>query len=122
MLTSLRPDTAAALRDSCSTTASLGTGLGTCLRTADDFGRHSTPERGTIALAGIAARPNPDTTGPHPVPLPVRSGGVNIPLASAAFSGDARALASSAAVETVLCAPPPAPAWAASIRPRSTRT
>ncbi|WP_128436305.1 ATP-binding SpoIIE family protein phosphatase [Streptomyces cyaneus] len=127
------PDTAAALRDGYSTTASLGAGLGTCLRTADDFGLHSTPGRGTVVMARIAPRPNRDTTGPRPVPLPVRAGGVNIPLAGAEFSGDAwacvrtgdrvtlmladglghgplAARASSAAVETVRCAPhlPPA--------------
>ncbi|MDO0909418.1 ATP-binding protein/SpoIIE family protein phosphatase [Streptomyces sp. DT2A-34] len=121
-------DTAAALRDGYSTTASLGAGLGTCLRTADDFGLHSTPGRGTVALARIASRPNRDTTGPRPVPLPVRAGGINVPLAGAEFSGDAwacvrtadrvtlmladglghgplAARASSAAVETVRCAP-----------------
>lgn len=83
------PDTAAALRDGYSTTASLGAGLGTCLRTADDFGLHSAPGRGTIVLARIASRPQHDTTGPHPAPLPVRVGGVNIPLAGGEFSGDA---------------------------------
>jgi anti-sigma regulatory factor (Ser/Thr protein kinase) len=82
------PDTAAALRDGYSTTASLGAGLGTCLRTADDFGLHSTPGRGTVVMARIAARPHRDTTGPRPAPLPVRAGGVNIPLAGAEFSGD----------------------------------
>ncbi|MFE5812713.1 SpoIIE family protein phosphatase [Streptomyces sp. NPDC056479] len=79
------PDTAAALRDGYSTAASLGAGLGTCLRTADDFGLHSTPGRGTIAMARIAARTGRDTGGP----LPVRAGGVNIPLAGGEFSGDA---------------------------------
>lgn len=83
------PDTAAALRDGYSTAASLGAGLGTCLRTADDFGLHSTPGRGTIALARIAPGPNRDTAGPPPAPFPVRAGGVNIPYAGAEFSGDA---------------------------------
>lgn len=127
------PDTVAALRDGYSTTASLGAGLGTCLRTADDFGLHSTPGRGTVVMARIAPPPNRGTTGPRPVPLPVRAGGINTPLAGAEFSGDAwacvrtadrvtlmladglghgplAARASSAAVETVRSAPhlPPA--------------
>lgn len=53
------PDTATALRDGYSTMASLGAGLGTCLRTADDFGLHSTPGRGTIAMARIAPARTP---------------------------------------------------------------
>ncbi|MEV7003599.1 ATP-binding SpoIIE family protein phosphatase [Streptomyces sp. NPDC093982] len=78
-------DSDAALRDGYSTAASLGAGLGTCRRTADDFGLHSTPGRGTIVMARIGPRPNRDPAGP----LPVRAGGVNIPLAAAEFSGDA---------------------------------
>ncbi len=81
-------DTAVALRDGYSTTASLGAGLGTCLRTADDFGLHSTPGRGTIVMARIGARPGRDTPGPHPAPFPVRAGGVNLPFASGEYSGD----------------------------------
>ncbi|WP_031486635.1 ATP-binding SpoIIE family protein phosphatase [Streptomyces bicolor] len=83
------PDTAAALRDGYSTSASLGAGLGTCLRTADDFALHSTPGRGTVAMARIAPGPNRDAAGPHPAPVPVRAGGVNIPFVGAEFSGDA---------------------------------
>ncbi|MFI7413639.1 SpoIIE family protein phosphatase [Streptomyces sp. NPDC049627] len=83
------PDPVAALRDGYSTTASLGAGLGTCRRTADDFGLHSTPGQGTVVMARIAPRPNRDSGGPHPAPLPVRAGGVNIPFAGAEFSGDA---------------------------------
>ncbi|MBT2418991.1 SpoIIE family protein phosphatase [Streptomyces sp. ISL-22] len=83
------PDTAAALRDGYSTAASLGAGLGTCLRTADDFGLHSTPGRGTVVLARIASGPDRGAAVPHPVPLPVRAGGLNIPFAGAEFSGDA---------------------------------
>ena len=127
------PDTAAALRDGYSTTASLGAGLGTCLRTADDFGLHSTPGRGTIAMARIAPGPDHDPAGTRPVPVPVRAGGVNVPLAGAEFSGDAwacvrtgdrvtlmladglghgpqAARASSAAVETLRSAPHLSPA------------
>ncbi|MFE7275005.1 SpoIIE family protein phosphatase [Streptomyces sp. NPDC057623] len=82
-------DPAAALRDGYSTTASLGAGLGTCLRTADDFGLHSAPGRGTIVMARIASGPHDDPAGPHLASLPVRAGGVNIPLAGGEFSGDA---------------------------------
>lgn len=97
-------DTAVALRDGYSTTASLGAGLGTCLRTADDFGLHSAPGRGTIVLARIAARPHSGTDGPRPAPLPVRSGGVNIPLAGGEFSGDAWACVRTADRVTLLLA------------------
>ncbi|MFI6014129.1 ATP-binding SpoIIE family protein phosphatase [Streptomyces sp. NPDC051243] len=83
------PDTAVALRDGYSTTASLGAGLGTCLRTAGDFALHSTPGRGTVAMARIAPGPDRDAAGWYPAPVPVRAGGVNIPLAGAEFSGDA---------------------------------
>ncbi|WP_370269556.1 ATP-binding SpoIIE family protein phosphatase [Streptomyces sp. V4I8] len=97
-------DTAAAVRDGYSTTASLGAGLGTCLRTADDFGLHSTPGRGTIVMARIASsRPHSGTDGPHPVP-PVRAGGVNIPLAGGEFSGDAWACVRTADRVTLMLA------------------
>lgn len=98
------PDTATALRDGYTTTASLGAGLGTCLRTADDFGLHSTPGRGTIVMARIAARPHLGTTGPHPAPLPARAGGVNIPFAGAEFSGDAWACVRTADRVTLMLA------------------
>jgi anti-sigma regulatory factor (Ser/Thr protein kinase) len=50
-------DVPAALRDGFSTTRSLGAGLGTCLRLADDFGLHSTPGHGTVAVARVGATP-----------------------------------------------------------------
>ncbi|MFE0478029.1 SpoIIE family protein phosphatase [Streptomyces sp. NPDC058947] len=50
-------DVPAALRDGFSTTRSLGAGLGTCLRLADDFGLHSTPGRGTVAVARVGSTP-----------------------------------------------------------------
>ncbi|MFE1441440.1 SpoIIE family protein phosphatase [Streptomyces sp. NPDC058739] len=85
-------DVAAALRDGHSTAASLGAGLGTCLRTADDFDLHSTPGRGTIALARIAPRGAPR----HPRASGTAwAGGINIPFAGAEFSGDAWAWARS---------------------------
>ncbi|CAM5287191.1 ATP-binding SpoIIE family protein phosphatase [Streptomyces aurantiogriseus] len=78
-------DVAAALGDGFSTTGSLGAGLGTCRRVADDFDLHSVLGRGTVALArvGAAAR----TAAAEP--LPARAGGVNIPFAGADCSGDA---------------------------------
>ncbi|MFC9129956.1 SpoIIE family protein phosphatase [Streptomyces sp. NPDC057099] len=54
------PDVPAALRDGFSTTRSLGAGLGTCLRLADDFGLHSTPGRGTVAVARVGTTPRGD--------------------------------------------------------------
>jgi anti-sigma regulatory factor (Ser/Thr protein kinase) len=50
-------DVPAAVRDGFSTTRSLGAGLGTCRRLADDFGLHSTPGRGTVAVARVGATP-----------------------------------------------------------------
>ncbi|MFH0517959.1 SpoIIE family protein phosphatase [Streptomyces sp. M41] len=82
-------DTAVALRDGYSTTASLGAGLGTCVRTADDFGLHSAPGQGTVALARIAARPNRGASAQDSGPFPVRAGGINLPFAGGEFSGDA---------------------------------
>ncbi|MFE9444573.1 SpoIIE family protein phosphatase [Streptomyces sp. NPDC006602] len=83
-------DVAAAVRDGFSTTRSLGAGLGTCRRIADDFGLHSAPGRGTVALARVGARPT------EAVPFAaVRAGGVNVPFAGADHSGDAWAWARS---------------------------
>ncbi|MFJ8083161.1 SpoIIE family protein phosphatase [Streptomyces sp. NPDC096205] len=79
-------DVAAAMRDGHSTAGSLGAGLGTCRRTADDFALHSAPGRGTIALARIAPR---GTSRPLADPGPARAGGINHPFAGAEFSGDA---------------------------------
>jgi anti-sigma regulatory factor (Ser/Thr protein kinase) len=50
-------DVPAAVRDGFSTTRSLGAGLGTCLRLADDFGLHTTPGRGTVAVARVGTTP-----------------------------------------------------------------
>ncbi|MFG2025553.1 ATP-binding SpoIIE family protein phosphatase [Streptomyces sp. NPDC048825] len=79
----------AALRDGYSTTASLGAGLGTCRRVADDFDLHSTPGRGTVAMARIGARPGRSGGHARPARPPVRAGGINIPFAGADYSGDA---------------------------------
>ncbi|MFJ3334688.1 SpoIIE family protein phosphatase [Streptomyces sp. NPDC086766] len=129
-------DVCAAQRDGFSTARSLGAGLGTCRRVADDFALHSAAGRGTVALARIGpAAPRRDGPDPAPedhpdgpeLPAQVRAGGVNVPFAGAAYSGDAwawvrsgdrltlmladglghgpeAARASSAAVRTLQCA------------------
>lgn len=76
-------DVATALDDGFSTARSLGAGLGTCRRVADDFALHSVPGRGTVAVARVAA----SGTGAEG-PAPVRVGGVNVPYAGADHSGD----------------------------------
>jgi anti-sigma regulatory factor (Ser/Thr protein kinase) len=78
-------DVAAALRDGFSTARSLGAGLGTCRRVADDFGVHSVLGRGTVALARVgsaAARGAAEPAG-------ARAGGINVPFGGAEYSGDA---------------------------------
>ncbi|MGR6968454.1 SpoIIE family protein phosphatase [Streptomyces cynarae] len=83
------PDLAAALGDGFSTTSSLGAGLGTCRRIADDFDVHSAPGRGTIALARIRAGSGRRRRGHvRQDQAPVRAGGVNIAVAGPQ-SGDA---------------------------------
>ncbi|MET9907555.1 ATP-binding SpoIIE family protein phosphatase [Streptomyces sp. NPDC006476] len=79
-------DVTAALSDGFSTARSLGAGLGTCRRVADDFALHSVPGRGTVALARIGAAPG---TTPAEDPAAVRAGGINVPFARAEYSGDA---------------------------------
>ncbi|MGI5423320.1 SpoIIE family protein phosphatase [Streptomyces sp. CA-179760] len=59
-------DVPAALRDGFSTTRSLGAGLGTCLRLADDFGLHSTSGRGTVVVARMGTTPRGDGTPAGP--------------------------------------------------------
>ncbi|MDX3129260.1 ATP-binding protein/SpoIIE family protein phosphatase [Streptomyces europaeiscabiei] len=98
-------DVAGALRDGFSTTSSLGAGLGTCRRVADDFDLHSTVGRGTIALARLGARPERRGGGPAPSPAPaVRAGGVNVPFAGAEFSGDAWAWVQKDGLTTLMLA------------------
>ncbi len=83
-------DIRAALRDGYSTARSLGAGLGTCRRIADDFDLYSVPGRGTVVLARVGVRPK------EAVPAAaVRVGGVNVPFAGAQYSGDAWAWARS---------------------------
>ncbi|MDX3517646.1 ATP-binding SpoIIE family protein phosphatase [Streptomyces scabiei] len=97
-------DVAGALRDGYSTTSSLGAGLGTCRRVADDFDLHSTVGRGTIAMARLGARAA-HRGGPAPSPATdVRAGGVNVPFAGAEFSGDAWAWVREGDLTTVMLA------------------
>ncbi|KUN86453.1 ATP-binding SpoIIE family protein phosphatase [Streptomyces griseoruber] len=74
-------DVPAALVDGFSTTGSLGAGLGTCRRLADAFGLDGSPGRGTVALARLDAPPRAPAVG-------ARAGGINVPFAGAAYSGD----------------------------------
>ncbi|MFC9506682.1 SpoIIE family protein phosphatase [Streptomyces sp. NPDC057002] len=80
------PDIAAAMRDGYTTASSLGAGLGTCRRIANDFDLHSAPGRGTVAVARIGHERA--VRGSRPIPGP-RVGGVNVPLGRAEYSGDA---------------------------------
>ncbi|MFF1276836.1 SpoIIE family protein phosphatase [Streptomyces marokkonensis] len=83
-------DVTGALRDGFSSAGSLGAGLGTCRRLADDFGLHSVPGRGTVALARVgAAADHPEGGDGSPRSLGVHAGGVNVPFAGADHSGDA---------------------------------
>ncbi|MEU5755612.1 ATP-binding SpoIIE family protein phosphatase [Streptomyces sp. NPDC047853] len=81
-------DVSAALSDGFTTTGSLGAGLGTCARLADDFDLHSVPGRGTVVVARIGAVPDRPATGPDPASR-VRAGAVNVPFGGAEYSGDA---------------------------------
>lgn len=79
------PDVTTALSDGFTTAHSLGAGLGTCRRVASAFAVHSTPGRGTVALARIG----PAGQGTAPGPGGLRAGGVNLPFGGAEHSGDA---------------------------------
>ncbi|MGC9500177.1 SpoIIE family protein phosphatase [Streptomyces sp. WG7] len=81
-------DVSAALRDGFSTTRSLGAGLGTCARLADDFDLHSVPGRGTVVVARVGAVPGGRAAEPGPA-AGVRAGAVNVPFGGADYSGDA---------------------------------
>ncbi|WNM32340.1 ATP-binding protein/SpoIIE family protein phosphatase [Streptomyces sp. Li-HN-5-11] len=83
-------DVAAARRDGFSTTRSLGAGLGTCGRVADEFHLHSAPGRGTVALARLGpAAKHAGAEHPRQPDTAVRAGGINVPYAGAEYSGDA---------------------------------
>lgn len=80
-------DVSAALRDGFTTTGSLGAGLGTCARLAEDFDLHSVPGRGTVVVARVGLPgPRVADTGPGGR---LRAGAVNVPFGGAEYSGDA---------------------------------
>ncbi|NDZ70780.1 phosphatase, partial [Streptomyces sp. SID10362] len=81
-------DVAAALRDGFTTTGSLGAGLGTCARLADDFDLHSVPGRGTVVVARVGAVPEVRAADAGPAGR-LRAGAVNVPFGGAEYSGDA---------------------------------
>lgn len=82
-------DVPGALGDGYTTAASLGAGLGTCLRISHDFDLHSVPGRGTVAVARIDHETVSRRVRPQPRPPGPRAGGVNVSLAGAEDSGDA---------------------------------
>ncbi|WP_328656063.1 ATP-binding SpoIIE family protein phosphatase [Streptomyces sp. NBC_00334] len=81
-------DVSAALRDGFTTTGSLGAGLGTCARLADDFDLHSVPGRGTVVVARLGAVPDARAAESGPATR-LRAGAVNLPFGGADYSGDA---------------------------------
>ncbi|MFE5262376.1 ATP-binding SpoIIE family protein phosphatase [Streptomyces coelicoflavus] len=81
-------DVSAALRDGFTTTGSLGAGLGTCARLADDFDLHSVPGRGTVVVARVGPVPEIRAFDPGPAGR-LRAGAVNVPFGGAEYSGDA---------------------------------
>ncbi|PWI45091.1 ATP-binding SpoIIE family protein phosphatase [Streptomyces sp. ICBB 8177] len=80
-------DPHAAFRDGYSTAASLGVGLGACLRAATAFDLHSRPGHGTIALARVG--PQRPAHADQGGALTVRAAGVHLSLDAAPQSGDA---------------------------------
>ncbi|GAB2888253.1 hypothetical protein GCM10027074_65820 [Streptomyces deserti] len=85
------PDVPAALRDGFSTTRSLGAGLGTCLRLADDFDLHSAPGRGTVAVARVGGVPRAGSVRARAVAA-ARGGGAPVgrPWSALHAAGEAR--------------------------------
>lgn len=79
-------DVEAALRDGYSSSGSLGAGLGTCRRLSDDFGLHSVPGRGTVAVSRIGRPGGGEDASGGPG---AHAGGINVPFAGGDFSGDA---------------------------------
>lgn len=93
------PDVTAALRDGYSTSdASLGAGLGTCMRISSAFDLYSS-HRGTVSVARVD-----QSAGRRRTASACRVGGINIPLARAEHSGDAWSCVSSDSRLTLLLA------------------
>jgi anti-sigma regulatory factor (Ser/Thr protein kinase) len=83
------PDVEAALRDGCTTVpASLGAGLGTCMRVSNAFDLHSRRGQGTVAVARVGPAPAARARTPRSG-RSMRAGGINVSLAEDAYSGDA---------------------------------
>lgn len=95
-------DVRAASEDGYTTSSSLGAGLGTCRRVADDFDLHSRPGEGTVAVARIS--PTRPARSAGPARASVRAGGITASYAHAEHSGDAFAWARSGARVTLLLA------------------
>ncbi|MFC9285077.1 SpoIIE family protein phosphatase [Streptomyces collinus] len=94
-------DVGAALSDGYSTVeASLGAGLGSCRRIADDFRLYSAPGRGTVATARIDRARVRRTAADEALPV----GGITLALGQAADSGDAWGWARSGPLLTLLLA------------------
>ncbi|MFF8731945.1 SpoIIE family protein phosphatase [Streptomyces sp. NPDC015171] len=92
-------DVVLAMRDGYTTSeASLGAGLGTCLRISSAFDLYSTP-RGTVAVARVDQRAGQEETRSA-----VSAGGINIPFAQAEHSGDAWSCARSGSRSTLMLA------------------
>ncbi|MGW0334663.1 SpoIIE family protein phosphatase [Streptomyces sp. NPDC003011] len=97
-------DVRAAPRDGCTTAASLGAGLGTCLRVSDDFDLYSTPGRGTVAVARFDHEPLTGPASRESRPPGPRVGGINVSLARDEHSGDAWSWVRSGACLTLMLA------------------
>ncbi|MGW2724339.1 SpoIIE family protein phosphatase [Streptomyces sp. NPDC001492] len=94
-------DVTAAIRDGYSTSeASLGAGLGTCMRISSGFDLYSTP-RGTVAVARVDQEP---ATGQERMRKGPTSGGINVPLGRDEHSGDAWSCARSGTRLTLMLA------------------
>ncbi|MFD7611609.1 ATP-binding SpoIIE family protein phosphatase [Streptomyces sp. NPDC059828] len=92
-------DVSAAMRDGYTTSeASLGAGLGSCLRISSAFDLYSTP-RGTVAVARID-----QIAGQEETRSTFSAGGINISLAQADLSGDSWSCARSGSRSTLMLA------------------
>ncbi len=97
-------DVSTALGDGFSTArSSLGAGLGTCARLADDFDLHSVPGRGTVVLARVGAVAAGRAAGAGAAGR-LRAGAVNVPFGGAEYSGDAWAWVRSGNLVTLMLA------------------
>ncbi|GHD54142.1 ATP-binding SpoIIE family protein phosphatase [Streptomyces galbus] len=96
-------DVSAALRDGYTTANSLGAGLGTCLRIADEFDLHSRKGTGTVAVARISPpQPPPAASWPPRPHTGARAGGITTSLSQAEHCGDAFAWVRSGSTVTLL--------------------